>query len=229
MQHLPYTHPDVISLFENGTAYATVLKAVKKYLPPGGSVLDVGSGRGELMEMLAGSGYTANGCDLDDECLKLSRRYGQASKIDIEDISQDTFDRKYDCIIMSHVLEHLENPRETLKRLAMFSNGLMVLAVPNPHYMHFVARSLARTDIDYVNVRHLYSWDWNHFRTFIEIGCGMKILEFFYDSVSLPLPVPARRWLYNVKMLGPIEDRLLKALLPRFCRSITAAVQVNPE
>ncbi|MFA5809725.1 MAG: class I SAM-dependent methyltransferase [Thermoleophilia bacterium] len=228
IQHLPYTHPDVISRFENKTAYATILRAVKKHLKPGASVLDVGSGRGELMKLLADNGYSVSGCDLDDECLRLSRRFGSASRVDIENISAETFDRQFDCIIMSHVLEHLENPREILGRLAAFSKGLMVLAVPNPHYMHFVARSLARTEIDYVNVRHLYSWDWYHFRTFIELGCGMRILEFFHDSVALPVPVPIRRWLYDKSLLGPIEDRFLKALFPRFCRSITAAVQVRP-
>ena len=149
--------------------------------------------------------------------------------MDIENISEDTFDRQYDCIIMSHVLEHLENPREALKRLAMFSNGLMIVSVPNPSYMHFVFRSLMRIKIDYVNVHHLYSWDWYHFRTFIELGCGMKILEFCHDSVALPVTVPVRSWLYNRGLLAPIENRFLKALFPRFCRSITAVIQTRPE
>lgn len=228
-QHLPYTHPNVISRFENETAYETILAAVKKYVRPGGSILDVGSGRGELMELLAASGYSVNGCDLDDECLRLSRRFGSATKVDIENILADTFDQQYDCIIMSHVLEHLENPRETLKRLALFSKGLMIVAVPNPLYLQFVFRSLMRTKIDYVNVRHFYSWDWYHFRTFIELGCGMKILEFYHDSVALPITVPVRSWLYNRGLLDPIENRFLKALLPRFCRSITAVIQTGPE
>ncbi|MHB9111508.1 MAG: class I SAM-dependent methyltransferase [Thermoleophilia bacterium] len=228
-QHLPYTHPNVISRFENDTACETILVAVKKYVRPGGSILDVGSGRGELMELLAASGYSVYGCDLDDECLKLSRRFGFATKVDIENISADTFDQQFDCIIISHVLEHLADPRETLKRLAMFSKGLMIVAVPNPSYLLFVFRSLMRIKIDYVNVRHLYSWDWYHFRTFIELGCGMKILEFCHDSVALPVTVPVRGWLYNRGLLGPIENRFLKALLPRFCRSITAVIQTRPE
>lgn len=228
-QHLPYTHPDVISKFENETACETILAAVKKHVPRGGSILDVGSGRGELMELLAAAGYKVSGCDMDEECLRLSRRFGPATKVNIEDISDDTFERQYDCIIMSHVLEHLENPRVTLRRLAVFSKGLMIVSVPNPSYMHFVFRSLMRIKIDYVNVRHLYSWDWYHFRTFIELGCGMKIVEFCHDSVALPVTVPIRIWLYNRGLLGPIENRFLKALFPRFCRSITAVIQTNPE
>ena len=228
-QHLPYTYPDVISRFENETAYATILAAVRNHVRPGGSILDVGSGRGELMDLLAGGGYTVSGCDLDEECLRLSRRFGPATKVDIEKITPDTFDQQFDCIVMSHVLEHLENPRQTLGRLAMFSKGLMIIAVPNPYYLQFVFRSLLRTKIDYVNVKHLYSWDWYHFRTFIELGCGLRIVEFRHDSVALPVTAPVRRWLYNRGWLAPIEDRFLKALLPRFCRSITAVIQVSPE
>lgn len=227
--HLPYDHPNVISQFENETAYRTILAAVKKYVPHGGSILDVGSGRGELMEMLAALGYSVNGCDQDEECLILSRRFGSARKVNIENLSEDEFDQQYDCIIMSHVLEHLENPRDTLKRLAMYSKGLMIVSVPNPSYMHFIFRSLMRIKVDYVNVRHLYSWDWYHFKTFIELGCGMKIMEFFHDSVSLPVTVPIRSWLYDTGLLEPIENRLLKALFPRFCRSITAVIKTKPD
>lgn len=227
-QHLPYVHPNVISLFENGTVHEAIVRAVKKYLPTGSSILDVGSGRGELMNLLTANGYAVSGCDFDEECLKLSSRYGEVTKVDIENITPDTFARKYDCVIMSHVLEHIANPRDTLKQLATFSHGLMVLSVPNSHYMHFIARSLVRTDIDYVNAKHLCNWDWNHFKTFIELGCGMKILDYFHDSVSLPVPVPIRCWLYEKNLLEPIENHFLKALLPRFCRSITVAVQTNP-
>jgi SAM-dependent methyltransferase len=225
-QHLPYTHPDVISIFENETVHTMILSAVKKYVEPGGSVLDVGSGRGELMNLLAVNGYAVSGCDLDKECLRLSSRYGPVTSADMEDISLGSFSQKYDCIIMSHVLEHLENPRETLGRLAGFTNGLIIISVPNPSYLQFIARSLTRAKIDYVNVRHLYCWDWYHFKTFIELACGLKILEFCYDSVAMPAPAPVRRWLYNRGWLGPIEDRFLKMLLPRFCRSITAVIRV---
>lgn len=226
-QHLPYTHPDEISVFENSTTYSALLEAVTRHIAPGSSVLDVGSGRGELMEMLAKRGYEVSGCDLDEECLNLSGRFGPTFRVDLENIAPEAFSRKFDCIIMSHVLEHLENPRRTLKSLAEFSNGFMVLAVPNPTYLQFVARSLARTRIDYVNVRHLYSWDWYHFRTFIELACGMRVIEFFHDSVAVPLPAPVRRWFYRMGWLEPIENRLLRALLPRFCRSIIAVVKVS--
>lgn len=226
-QHLPYTHPDVISIFENETVHATILSAVKNSVEPGSSVLDVGSGRGELMNLLAASGYAVSGCDLDEECLRLSNRYGLVTSVDIEDISPESFSQKYDCIIMSHVLEHLENPLKTLERLAEFSNGLMVISVPNPSYLQFIARSLTRAKIDYVNARHLCCWDWYHFKTFIELACGFKILEYYYDSVAIPAPAPVRRWLYNRGWLSPIENRFLKMLLPRFCRSITAVIGVR--
>jgi methionine biosynthesis protein MetW len=224
-QHLPYSYPDGISRLENEATYASILEAVKKYVPKGSAVLDVGSGRGEIIERIAGAGYRATGCDIDDECVRLSSRFGNVVKLDIEKITDGSFAEKFECVILSHVLEHVGNPRDLISRLASISNRYLIVSVPNPSYTHSLARTLSGR-IDFANRMHLFTWDWFHFRTIIEISCGLEIVEYFPDSVAFPLPLKGRLFLDRAGVLEPLETKLLRRLLPRFCRSITAVIKV---
>lgn len=227
IEHLPYTYADKLMEIESEFTYSVIMGAIKKYVPPGASILDIGSGRGELMEKLADAGYEVCGCDIDDECVRLSERYGKTWKIGVHDISPEKVGSKFDCVLLSHVLEHLNNPMESLLRLASVSNGIMVISVPNPHDSLSIMRSMARREIKYTNTGHLMTWDWAHIKTFIEIGCEMKILEYFYDSVAIPLPNGMRRYFGNKGLLFPLESRYLRAAFPRLCRSITVVISTK--
>jgi 2-polyprenyl-3-methyl-5-hydroxy-6-metoxy-1,4-benzoquinol methylase len=226
--HLNYVHTDELAEFMSEATYDAVFEAVRKYVPIKARVLDVGSGRGELLKRFSEVGYEIQGCDMDDRCVKLGARYGKVQKLDIEEIEPDKFGGRFDCVVLSHVLEHVEHPKEALMRVASMSRGILVVSIPNPHFLPFIFKSLLRMDVEYVNTGHLYSWDWSHFKTFVEIGCGHKIVEWFYDSVALPLPGPIRRALNRTGLLYSIERKLLPALTPRFCRSITAVIMIEP-
>jgi SAM-dependent methyltransferase len=227
IEHIPYVFPDRIAELESESTFAVIMEAIDKYLKPGARILDIGCGRGELMDLLSRKGYEVCGCDIDDECLRLSGRYGKVYKLNVNEIHAGTFDEKFDCVLMSHVLEHLDNPREALTRLAKVTRGLMIISVPNPHCSSYVTRSLARRKIKYVNTGHLYSWDWHHLKTFVEVACGLKVLEFFHDSVPMPVPYRLRLYLYEKGIMHPLEDKALKWAFPMFCRSITAAISTD--
>lgn len=230
VKHISYVHPDALAEYLEESTYDVVFEAVSKHVPRGAQVLDVGCGRGELMKRLSESGYDVYGCDMDDTCVKMARSYGEVRKLSVDEVSTDSFEGEFDCILMSHVLEHLENPREALKRLSSLLRGVMVISVPNPYYLPHVTDALLRRKINYVNTGHLQHWDWNHFKTFMEVGCDQDVLEWFYDIVPLPgVPLPGlrtyRRFLYKIGILATIEGGLLRAMLPRFCRSITAVTK----
>lgn len=227
IEHLPYCYTNKLMEIESEFMYSVIMDAIKKYVPTGARILDIGSGRGELMEKLAKSDYQVYGCDMDDECVRLSKRFGETLKINVNDISPDTFGFQFDCIILSHVLEHLDNPREALKKLVSITKGLMVISVPNPYDSMSVMRSLVRREIKYTNTGHLAIWDWTHLKTFIEVGCDMEILEFYYDFVALPVPNRLRQFLGNRGLLRSLEGKYLKAAFPGFCRSITAVVNTK--
>ena len=228
IKHIHYKYPTPVAEFENKATYEIIFKAVRTYLPSG-SVLDMCCGRGELMKLFSEKGYKVYGCDMDAECIKMRGAYGQVKKLTAEEFSLDIFDARFDCIILSHVLEHIENPRQFIVRLTSSYKGLIVISIPNPYYSLPFLKALLGMKINYVNKGHLYSWDWFHFKTFIEIGCNLEILNFYFDSVALPFQKESRSLLYRMGLLYSIENRLLRMLLPRFCRSITAVIRTKEQ
>jgi hypothetical protein len=82
-----------------------------------------------------------------------------------------------------------------------------------------------RMDLDYVNQGHLQGWDWAHFKNLAEQGCGKEVLEWFYDSVSVPLPYGVKDSLRKSGILDLVDNKILRSAFPRFSRSITAVLR----
>lgn len=223
--HIHYEQPHALAKFVNESTYRALIRAIRKHVKPGAKILDIGCGRGELLQLLAASGYEVFGCDMDAECVRLSSKYANVQQLTVEQIASDKFECKFDLVVMSHVLEHIENPSAMMNRLKGMSKHLLI-SVPNPYYLTNIVKSFLRIPARHVNAGHLYSWDWDHFKTFIELGHDCRVEEWFYDSVALPVPSIVRRFLMVIGILPIIEDNLLRFLLPRFSRSITAFIEI---
>lgn len=223
VKHINHAHPDSLIEYMSESTYDAVLEAVEAHTTKGSRILDAGSGRGEVMRRLSEKGYKVYGCDTDERCVAASSVYGEARLLGLEDVSPETVGR-FDCVVASHVLEHVRDPKEVLERLSSVSD-LLVVAVPNPYYSPFLVKALFQTPIGHVNRGHLYSWDYPHFKTFLEVSCKMSVVGWFYDSVAVPMPGRARAKLLKAGLLSRIENGPLKSALPRFCRSIIAVVQ----
>jgi len=145
-----------------GAAYANdfldfICLKTKKSSLVGKKVLDIGCGSGYLLHLLKGRGADVQGIDPGDLGRDGSEKY------DIPIIksffSADLFNEKFDIIIFSYVLEHLEKPLKFLDecQTILKQDGQMILSVPNcepfmdmgdisilihEHYNYFTLRSL---------------------------------------------------------------------------------------
>lgn len=121
----------------------------------------------------------------------------------------------FDCVILSHVLEHLYSPEQLLQRLkrVLAPNSVVVVALPNVVWW--------RQRVQFLIGRWRYQ-DWGildrtHFRFFdmrsseeLLTEAGYKILKKRWDG-PLPLTQPLR------KLLGPVAsrmDRIMCRLFP---------------
>jgi 2-polyprenyl-3-methyl-5-hydroxy-6-metoxy-1,4-benzoquinol methylase len=111
----------------------------------GGSVLDFGAGRGELLRFLAAQHrFTSlTGADI------LGRPPGLPDSIQWieQDLNQPlAAGRQFDVVICSEVIEHLENPRLTLRsiRSALKPGGTLLLTMPNQESLRSYAALLFR-------------------------------------------------------------------------------------
>ena len=87
----------------------------------GEKVLDVGCGYGALANELAQSGAVVTGIDIKEENITKARRKFSHEMLTfrIGDITSDSLTDDIDTVVLSNVLEHIENRIDLLKRLSV--------------------------------------------------------------------------------------------------------------
>jgi 2-polyprenyl-3-methyl-5-hydroxy-6-metoxy-1,4-benzoquinol methylase len=95
-------------------------------------VLDYGCGGGDYLLRLSPLGYDLHGAEYDPFLLAHLAERGIAVE-DVAAIAEDRWENEFDHISLSHVLEHVPNPRELLARLFRWlrPGGSLFIEVPN--------------------------------------------------------------------------------------------------
>jgi 2-polyprenyl-3-methyl-5-hydroxy-6-metoxy-1,4-benzoquinol methylase len=130
-----YLYPiHLLALGEKRYRARQMARFVRKSAPAGShrTLLEVGCMFGCLLEELR-SEYAVKGIEIGAE----SVRCCQANGLDVNDVSLEDYlsssTEKFDIIVLSHVLEHLLHPDDSLRRLRSRLNpgGRLIIAVPN--------------------------------------------------------------------------------------------------
>ncbi|MBI1870779.1 MAG: class I SAM-dependent methyltransferase [Chlamydiae bacterium] len=109
----------------------------------GARILDLGCGDGFYLHLLSELGnYDLYGIDPDDRALKSAKRNLADKKIDLRQGKIETLpyeDHFFDRIILSEVLEHLQDDRLGLKDCyrVLKPGGIVIATVPHAHYPFF--------------------------------------------------------------------------------------------
>lgn len=117
-----------------------------RYLEGRQRVLDLGCGRGEVLELLREKGIGALGLDNNEQMVAVCRDKGlEAVQADLFDYLEEAEPATFDGVISLHVIEHL--PVDSLDRLARLAwralapGGVMLLETPNPLSVVVAARN----------------------------------------------------------------------------------------
>ena len=99
---------------------------------PKGKILDIGCGDGSFLKIAQSLGWHAVGIEVDSKAVNSAIEKGiNAKQGTYEDLKKTN--EKYDCIVCSHVIEHVHEPIELLnimlERLA--DGGTILLSCPN--------------------------------------------------------------------------------------------------
>ncbi len=227
-RHLPYEinpETDRHAFYENYWK-KVALELLLQHCPARGqTVLDYGCGRGETLQIFGAAGFHVTGADVDPECVKLASKFGPAVPLQPADSIAQFGDKTFDVVTCFHVLEHVENPRQTLSALAQIARDYLVLAVPNLRYLHRLFER--RFDLAGVNEGHLQSWDHWHFRNLAERYCGLELVAWGSDATLLPGISGLSARLFGPKFTIGLETGLFRRMFPYHCISVLGLFRVK--
>lgn len=113
-----------------------ILDTLKNNLPPQAVVLDVGCGNGVISRSVGEAGYNVYGIDVSEKAIAKARQLNKFPNVSFDVISAEQLiaeGKKYNAIICSEVLEHLNKPGDLLETLyqSLTDNGVLIVTVPN--------------------------------------------------------------------------------------------------
>ncbi len=114
---------------KNAFYYENLKKLLKKLIPENQKVLEVGCATGDLLLNLSPS-YGV-GFDISSEMIRLAKQKYRSKKIKFTTVWPDG---NFDYIFMSDVIEHLENPSKTFRKIAnlMGPKTIFINTMANP-------------------------------------------------------------------------------------------------
>lgn len=175
-------------------------------------VLDLGCGSGALgMAIKAEAPREVVGVTSSEAEASVAReRLDEVRVADLETFSPAPSDR-FDCIVCSHVLEHLARPGALLQRLrpAFAPGAVLVVALPNVlHWrqrLAFLGGRFEYAEGGVMDRTHLRFYDWSSARALLE-AAGYEVIEASADGTF-----PGSRFLPG---LGRALDEASRRALP---------------
>jgi SAM-dependent methyltransferase len=191
----------------NRQVYGGVNRAVAEAIPAcTGSVLDLGCGDGSFGVWLKSRGVrSVTGVTIHGPEAALARRcLDTVIEADLDRWQPDARD-PYDGIVASHVLEHLSDPWNLLRRLrrVVKPDGWLVVALPNVLFwrqrLDFLRGSFRYADGGIMDATHLRFFDWS------AAGALLTETGWTTDQRKADGGFPGSRWTGPLK---PSLDRL---------------------
>lgn len=123
---------------------------------------------------------------------------------------------KFDCILCSHILEHLYQPEQLLAKFneCLHPDGVLIIALPNTlHYkqrLEFLKGNFKYTDGGVMDKTHFRFFDWDTALDLVK-NSGLEIILRYADGY---LPMPLIRRFRFIQPLVAHLDKLASAVMP---------------
>jgi len=130
--YLDLEYFDLHPIDEKLDYYKSLILRLEKILGEKGTLLDVGSGRGEILIKARELGWRVTGIDISESFCEYIKQNYNIDVINADFLSHD-FPEKFDILIASAVLEHVYDPLKFIKKAHRLLNtdGLLYLDLPN--------------------------------------------------------------------------------------------------
>jgi len=195
-------------------ADAAMMEIMRIPASQGGHVLDVGCGSGAFLKRMRNAGWQTTGVEPDPRAaLRVRELLGAQVFSSIEEL--EAHGGRFDLITLSHVIEHVPDPLDTLRRLALLlaPNGRLVITTPN-------AKSLGA---------RLFGAHWRglepprHFNVFSPESMGEAMQRAGLTIEQLSTHARLARGIFYLSVLARRGQRELESRRPRQSKILTFA------
>lgn len=132
-------------------------------IKPGDTVIDLGSANGVMTAMLAEKAKQVYGIDHDARAVHRAKERYKATNIEFIAGNAEQFlareDRRFNVLVLSHILEHIEDPAGFLKK---FTQNFDRIYIEVPDYESNTLnlyRTNLNTDFQYTDEDHIWEFD----------------------------------------------------------------------
>ncbi|OLE16650.1 MAG: hypothetical protein AUI36_37220 [Cyanobacteria bacterium 13_1_40CM_2_61_4] len=167
--------PEVIRSFDKLPDYEPIGLELRKLLPRGKALLEVGCHAGVLLDRFRGQGWNVSGVDPDSRAANFaSSHYRLDVKAStLEDAGYDS--ATFDAVVMLHVIEHLDDPAGTVGVIARLLRPGGLLVVETPVYDTLMFRLLGRRERSLSCDGHIVFYTGGTLAALLE-RCGFEIV-----------------------------------------------------
>jgi len=153
-------------------------------------ILDVGCGVGILSEPLARLGAEVHGCDASEASIEVAKSHKpddlpnlRYSTVTVEQLSARKT-QKFDCVILSEVIEHVNEPTNFLANCASLvaPDGRLVLSTINRTVSSFLATKIVAEHM--VRLLPVGTHDWRKYAKPEEVAGQLSLLNMNVDEVA---------------------------------------------
>ena len=148
------------------------------------NILDIGAGTGDFLKHIKSENRVVFGIEPNKKARALASKKG----INLEESIADFKGKTFDVITMWHVLEHVPNLEETIKKIEALlnPNGVLIIAVPN--YNSFDAAYYKNYWAAFDAPRHLWHFSRNAMKKiFSDNLISLKTKPMIFDSFYVSL------------------------------------------
>ncbi len=209
----------VVNSLSSYKVKAMLLDLVAKYVPPGGRLLDVGSGFGLTVFEANRRGFRAEGIDISQRLASLAHeKLGVA--VHCGHVEEAHLDRdSYDAVIFWDVLEHVHNPLEILAEIRRITRpcGYLFGQVPNwrgltNRYKTFLNRhGFGHKQFKHFGIpHHVFNFDECSLRLMLEKAGFEFVYCRSWSKLKYKInPSPLSRWFHETLERRNLTDYLV--------------------